>query len=224
MQDLDINALKHTFDEDGFVVLRGYLPPSDLEDFKSRTLRLLERAKNAHSVDKYAAVRKNLQQYDPWALDFLHNGPQVPLIEALVEDALVPASFGSFDKRPGEVDRIDPHFDAVGTPATGERLGATMWIALDPASYESGCLYYLRRSHKRPFESKIGLDIEPYKADAVAMEAVPGDAFIHHARTVHWSGQNHTGEHRRAAVMFYRGKAAAQVREAEARRKKRSAK
>ena len=223
MQDLDINALKHTFDEDGFVVLRGYLAPSDLEDFKSRTLRLVERApSDAAANGKYAAVRKNLQKHDPWAFDYLHHGPQVPLIEALVEDALVPATFGSFDKRPGKEDRIDPHFDAVGGPA--HRVGATMWIALDPVSHQSGCLYYLRRSHKRHFESKVGLDISAYKADAVAMEAAPGDAFIHDARTVHWSGQNQTGAPRRAAVMFYWGKVAAQASEAAVRRKQQGAK
>lgn len=213
MQDLDLDmpALARTFQEDGFVVLRGYLPPPDLEDFKSRVGRLITNENGDH---KYAAVRKNLQKHDPWALDYLHNGPHVPVIAALIGDEVVPATFGSFDKRPGKEDRIDPHFDAVSLHPTNKCPGATMWIALDRACQQNGCLHYLRGSHKRKFESQLGVDIRPYEDDMVRMEAVPGDAFIHDARTVHWSGHNQTGEPRRAAVMFYRGKASSAASEA----------
>lgn len=222
MQERDMPALVRTFDEDGFVVLRGFLAPPDLEDFKSRAVRLLTLEENGDH--KYGAVRKNLQKHDPWALDFLHNGPQVPMIAALIGDEVVPATFGSFDKRIGKEDGIDPHFDAVGLHATTQCPGATMWIALDPARQQNGCLYYLRGSHKRDFPSEIGLDISPYEDDVVRMEAAPGDAFIHHARTVHWSGQNQTGEPRRAAALFYWGKATAEASAAALAKKRQRAK
>ena len=222
MQDLDLPALARTFDEDGFVVLRGYIRPPDLEDFKSRAVRLMTLEESGDG--KYAAVRKNLQKHDPWARDYLHNGPQVPIIAALIGDEVVPATFGSFEKRPGKEDRVDPHFDAVGLHATGECPGATMWIALDPARQRNGCLHYLRGSHKRKFESKVGLDIRAYEDDAVSMEAAPGDAFIHHARTVHWSGHNQTGEPRRAAAMFYWAKTAAAASEAALAKQRQGAK
>lgn len=232
MQNFDTASLKRTFQEDGFVVLRGFLPAEEVEGFKSRVVGLVERAAEAEATNgkdahgKFGGVRKNLHQHDAWAREYLHNGPQVPLLAELVGDAIVPATFGCFDKRPGETDRIDPHFDAVGMAAfTGTACpGATMWIGLDPATHATGCLYYLRRSHKRQFESKVGLDISAYKDDAVAMEAAPGDAFIHDARTVHWSGLNKTGDHRRAAAMFYRAKASAELHEAAMRERKQSAK
>ena len=221
MQNVDLASLRRTFQEDGFVVLRGYLPAAELDGFKSRLVRLVEHATAADAANgvdvgngKFGGVRKGLQRHDAWARDYLHNGPQVALIEELVDDAIVPATFGCFDKRPGETDRIEPHFDAIGMAAFAGCPGATMWIGLDPASRKTGCLYYLRHSHKRPFESKVGLDIDAYMADAVAMEAEPGDAFIHDARTVHWSGLNQTGDHRRAATMFYRTKASAELHEA----------
>lgn len=218
MQDLDIPALKRTFDEDGFVVLRGYVRPPELDVLKSRVVRLIERTKaKVAEHEQYAAVRKSLEAHDPWAHDYLHKGPHLPLIEALVEDTPVPASFGSFHKRAGEQDGVSPHYDAIGASAAPNFAGvagATMWIALDPASLGNGCLYYLRGSHKLPFAPKVGLDIDAHKADAVAMQAAAGDAFIHNARTVHWSGDNQTGAPRRAVAMFYWSAGAAEANKA----------
>lgn len=212
MRDLDIPALKRTFEEDGFVVLRGYLPVADVEVLKSHVVPLVERtAKEVASQGRYAAVRKNLESHDPWLREYFHNGPHVPLIEALVGDTPVPASFGSFHKRPEEQDGVAPHYDAVGLGAGQGAVGATMWIALDPATLGNGALHYLRGSHKRPFEAKVGLDIDAYQADAVAMEAAAGDAFIHDAHTVHWSGHNQTGAPRRAVAMFYWSRAGAEA-------------
>lgn len=200
MTNLDLEALARTFDEDGFVELRGFLAGHALDTVKSRTVALMERLGGPSGDGPYPTVRKSLQQHDPWAFEFLHRGPHVPILEALLGEALAPASFGWFDKRPGEADRVAPHFDAVGS--VGNR-GATVWIALDAASQESGCLYYLRGSHKREFAARIGIDVSAYRADACALEAQPGDAFIHNSRTVHWSGRNRSSGPRRAVALFY---------------------
>ena len=41
--------------------------------------------------------------------------------------------------------------------------------------------------------------------DAVAAEVAPGDAVIHSALTVHWSGPNRSDRPRRAVSFFYWG-------------------
>lgn len=214
MKNLDLDALARTFDQDGFVELRGFLSGPEFDAFKSRTVALMDRLGiPAHQANgPYPTVRKNLQQHDPWAFEFLHQGPHVHILERLLGDALAPASFGWFDKRPGEVDRVAAHFDAVG----GMESGATMWIALDAATHLSGCLNYLRGSHKRQFEARIGIDVSAHQADACALEAQPGDAFIHSAHTVHWSGRNRSSGPRRAVALFYWTKAAAAAKEAQA--------
>ena len=211
MTDLHLPALARAFHEDGFVELRGYLAGAAFEDFKRRAVALVARLdaldggpSRARSA-KYATVRKGLERHDPWARDFLHQGPQVPIIEGLLGDA-VPASFGWFGKRPRETDRVAPHVDAVGRSPSA---GATMWIALDPISRRSGCLHYLRRSHKQSFETSLDIDVSAHLADAQAMEAAPGDAFIHSARTVHWSENNQTDVPRRAVALFYWSRSAA---------------
>ena len=210
---LDMEALTRRYAEDGFVALPGFLSGGEFEDFRSRTLALVARLREQEPEEpkgEYAAVRKNLQEHDPWALDFLRRGPQVPIIEALLGDEPVPATFGWFEKRPGERDVVKPHFDAVGR---FPKLGATMWIALDAAFPENGCLHYLRGSHKRSFPPKIGIDVRPFAADDRPMVAAPGDAFIHSAATVHWSERNKTNALRRAAALFYWGKRALEAKD-----------
>ncbi len=212
MQSINLDALTRTYTEDGFVELRGYLEGAELEEFRSRTLAVMAHLREHAPVSpdaKFAEIRKNLHKHDPWALDHLHRGRQVPVIERLVGDTLVPATFAWFEKRPGrQDDLVGPHFDAVGRfPA----LGATMWIALDPVSRQSGCLHYLRGSHKRDFPSRVDLDVSGYEDDDLPMEAEPGDAFIHSARTIHWSDHNETNTPRRAVALFYWGKEAAEA-------------
>lgn len=211
MTNLDLASLARTFNQDGFIELRGYLAGAAFDDFKRRAVALVERLdaldggpSRARSA-KYATVRKGLERHDPWARDFLHKGPHVPIIEGLLGDALAPASFGWFGKRPGQADRVAPHVDAVGHSPSA---GATMWIALDPISRRSGCLHYLRRSHRQAFEG-LDIDVSAHLADDQAMEAAPGDAFIHSARTVHWSENNQTDAPRRAVALFYWSRSAA---------------
>ena len=38
------------------------------------------------------------------------------------------------------------------------------------------------------------------------IEVKAGDAIVHHAQTVHWSGDNQTDRERRAITFFYYGK------------------
>lgn len=206
-EPMDLDALARTFREDGFVELRGYFSGAELQTVRSRTVALMARLEKEQPVDpasKYATVRKNLQAHDPWALDFLNNGPHMAVLERLI-GTVVPATFGWFDKRPGEHDEVQPHVDAVG----GTRDGATVWIALDPVTKQSGCLHYLRGSHRQGFPLKVGIDISGHEADHRAMEAEPGDVFIHSSGTVHWSDHNQTDVPRRAVVLFYWGQAAA---------------
>ena len=216
-RNLDLDSLTRSYAEDGFVELPGFLSGDEFANFRSRALALMARLREQEPEEprgEYAAVRKNLQEHDSWALDFLRHGPQVHVIEHLLGDEPVPATFGWFEKRPGERDVVKPHFDAVGR---FPKLGATMWIALDAAGVANGCLHYLRGSHKRDFPPKIGIDVSAHAADARPMAATPGDAFIHSAATVHWSERNTTNTLRRAVALFYWGRRALEANDKNAR-------
>ena len=100
-------------------------------------------------------------------------------------------------------------------------LGATQglvtaWIALSPSTPASGCMDFVRASHKNPIlphedtfddnnllsrgqEIKVGVADE----DKVAIEIHPGQMSLHHGLTIHGSGPNRSDDRRIALVVRY---------------------
>ena len=224
MTNDQIAAIKRDFDRDGFVILPSYFSGDALNELRERATRLtadlLERRRNGEGLGfpetrrkagaskrdrNFRNVFKGLQDHDPWFDHELKAGRHVPLIKALIEDEPVPGTAGWFTKRPGSMGEIPPHQDAIGLPQ-GLKAGATIWIALDPADPENGCLHYGRGSHKR--DHAAGIPIPGYDVDdgkAVPASVQPGDAVIHNSLTVHWSGTNPTDRPRGAVSFFYWG-------------------
>lgn len=224
MTNDQIAAIKRDYDRDGFVILPGYLRGQALEKLRERATRLtadlLERRRNDEDLEHHGERRragpskrdhdsgnvfKSLQHYDPWFDDELKAGRHVPLIKTLIEDEPVPGTAAWFTKRPGSMAEIGPHRDAIGLPP-GLEAGATIWIALDPADPENGCLHYGRGTHRHEYATGIpipGFDVNA--GTAVAANVRPGDAVIHSSLTVHWSGTNPTVRPRRAVSFFYWG-------------------
>ena len=89
----------------------------------------------------------------------------------------------------------------------------TVWVALDDATYENGCLYYLPATHKaEQYDNvRIGRDIgalfdvypEWRAADPVACPVPAGGACFHNGLTAHGAGANMTHRRRRAMTCGY---------------------
>ena len=222
MTNDQISAIKRDYDRDGFVILPGFLEGEALDELRERATRLtadlrrrrrsgnhlgsrLKKHRAGNSKRNVGEVFKGLQDHDAWFDHELKAGRHVPLIKALIEDEPVPGTAGWFTKRPGSMAEIAPHQDAIGVPQ-GLKAGATIWIALDPADPENGCLHYGQGSHQR--EHATVIPIPGYDVDdgmAVPARVQPGDAVIHSSLTVHWSGPNPTDRHRGAVSFFYWG-------------------
>ncbi|MCE2559233.1 MAG: phytanoyl-CoA dioxygenase family protein [Acidobacteria bacterium] len=194
---MSLEQLKRDFDRDGYVVVRGFLSREELEELRIRAEGCLGEARRS---EEYPGVVKNLNRIDPWFEDQLQRGKQAELISALLEDDLEPASAGCFERIPGETSGIKPHIDASGH----RRKGATVWIALDRADRENGCLFYVKGTHRQDLPSVVGLEgFSAESEEAVAVEVEPGDATIHNSRTVHWSEANRSQRPRQAITYFY---------------------
>ena len=101
-----------------------------------------------------------------------------------------------------------------------ERLGGaaavTAWVALDPATPESGGMRVVPGSHRLPAQplrpnaevpSLFGAELDPALVDegaAVDLVLAPGDASLHHPNLVHGSGPNRSDRPRRALAVRYR--------------------
>jgi phytanoyl-CoA hydroxylase len=88
------------------------------------------------------------------------------------------------------------------------------WVALDEATKENGCMWYVPKSHLIPIRphqpsAKGGgaLQCEANEDEAVAMEIKPGSCVFHHGGTLHYSRGNTTDKHRRAFITNFRPEA-----------------
>ena len=190
--------MRRDFDRDGFVVWSGFLSPRDLAELRSHTDRCLSELER--NEGHFQGVLKGLDHVDPWFEEQLVRGEHTELISELLQDELVPATAAWFSRIPGESSGIKPHIDAVGD----RREGATLWIALDRADRENGCLYYVKGSHRLSVPSRYGLEgFGPDSPGAVAIEVEPGDAIVHSSLIVHWSEANRSQRPREAITYFY---------------------
>jgi len=100
-------------------------------------------------------------------------------------------------------------------------LGATQglvtaWIALSPSTPASGCMDFVRGSHKNPilphkdtFDDNNLLSrgqevhVDVADSDKVPIEIHPGQMSLHHGLTIHGSGPNTSHDRRIALVIRY---------------------
>ncbi len=202
MNPLDFDALKKTFDADGFVVIESYLSAGEVSEMRSRLSTFRANVDGWQEDFRNAGAVKGLDRYDDWYRDYLVEGRQIPLMKHLLEDDLAPDNVTWIDKPQG-VKRTMPHYDAIGSYLSPPS-GISLWIALDPIDLRNGCLHYERGSHKRDKTFPLR-DYDERNLSAVPVEAEPGDAVVHSALTVHWSGVREEYRPRNAMVFVYWG-------------------
>lgn len=92
----------------------------------------------------------------------------------------------------------------------------SIWVPLQPATPENGCMQYIPESHLGPILTHRSLGGDPRKsalecigdfdlAATVLCPLPPGGAAIHHCRTLHGAGANTSEMPRRAYILAFRG-------------------
>ena len=92
----------------------------------------------------------------------------------------------------------------------------TLWVALSPATVESGCMRFVAGSHRQnivPHSDTFANDnlltrgqeisVEVDEADATDVVLRPGQASLHHGHLFHSSGPNRTDDRRIGAAIRY---------------------
>jgi len=93
----------------------------------------------------------------------------------------------------------------------------SVWLPLQEATVENGCMQFIPGSHLGPVLDHHSLGDDPrvmalecigeFEAgEAVACPLRPGGATVHHARTLHHAGANSSDVPRRAYILAFRGK------------------
>ena len=138
------------------------------------------------------------------------------LIEAVIGPDIMVYGVEYFIKEPNTRHIVTMHQDLTywGLGATDGIV--TAWVSLSPSTPASGCIEFIRGSHKNPIlphqdsndDSNLlsrGQEIQVDIADddKVPIEIHPGQISLHHGLTIHGSGPNTTADRRIACVIRY---------------------
>lgn len=127
------------------------------------------------------------------------------------------------NKAPGTNTVTPWHQDAAYWVDMPDERSVSFWIALDEATVDNGCMWFVPGSHKqalRPHRAagKGGgaLMCDADESEGVAVPIPAGGTTIHTGRTLHYTRGNTTDNcHRRALILNYRPKAMVELERAQ---------
>lgn len=222
---MTLDEWKPAYDRDGFVVVRGFLPPRELAELNAQLDRYIRDAvptlpeTAAFYLDRTRPeTLKQLQHMtgDPYFAGYANHPRWSELARSLVGEVVESMGPEWFDKPPGFESPTPPHQDNYYFNLAPPNV-VTIWLALDPVDDANGCLRYVAGSHRRGvrphgrsailgFSQGIVDYGENDRAGEEAIHLQPGDAVAHHGNTIHRADPNRTMDrHRRAFAMVFRG-------------------
>lgn len=203
-----LSPARHQFAEHGFEHLGRLLSAEQVEALRQASDKPL---RHRASPGAYGQIWHN-----PW--------PELPLLKKTIVETLAPAAarvLGAdqvilfqdhlINKSPG-TDAVQWHQDYSYWPLDSP-AGLTLWVALEDADLDNGCLHYIPGTHllgerqpanffidakqsKRP--ELPDLDAESRRGEAVAVAAGAGDVLAHHPLVWHMSPANRSHRQRHA--------------------------
>jgi len=228
---------KSRFAQDGFVIAKGFLGPSELSELQDNLDQYIRQiVPGLPPSDAFYEVKGNastlkqmqfMQRNDAFFSEFQFRKRFQELADGLLSMPTVPQGVEYFNKPPGIGKHTPPHQDGYYfTLIPSEAL--TLWFALDEVNEENGCVRYQPGSHKkgmRPhnvsnvlgFSQGIADWSEEDESNEIKGMALPGDLLVHHCDTVHWAGANRSSRSRRAVAIVYFSAQAVPDLEAKAR-------
>jgi phytanoyl-CoA hydroxylase len=213
------------FAEKGYAVLPSFLSPGEIEECLQNVERYIAEVVPGLGAEEVfyeerenPATLKQLQsmhRHDRWFGDFFR-GRVRELAGQLLQSEVIARNMQFFNKPPGSGRPTPPHQDGFYFKLDPP-LALTMWLALDHADAENGCVRYVEGSHLKGMRPHALTDTlgfsqgisdfgsEDDQANEVALAAAPGDLLVHDAMTIHRAdGNASTGRQRRAlGFIFY---------------------
>ncbi|MEO0372637.1 MAG: phytanoyl-CoA dioxygenase family protein [Pseudomonadota bacterium] len=183
---------------------------TELEDLEDTYLT----ADLPHPLNTYKRV--NAHCVMPIAHKIAADPRVLDVIEGILGPDILIWSVEFFIKEPRTKSIVSMHQDLTywGFGAVDQLL--TAWIALSPATTSSGCMNFVKGSHKNPIlphEDTYDKDnllsrgqeiqVDVAEKDRVPAELQPGQMSLHHGLMIHGSGPNETDDRRIAVAVRY---------------------
>jgi phytanoyl-CoA hydroxylase len=218
------STLKSTFDRDGYVVVRGFFSPAEVESIREEIDRYIrEVVPNLppgdvmyEQKDQPSTLKQlpHIAENDVRFKEMLHSGKTASLAQKLLGQPVIGKELEWFNKVPVHSRETPPHQDGYYFMIEPQEA-LTMWIALDDVDETNGCLRYVAGSHKKGLRPHVRGEILGFsqgipdygaqdQRDEIAISAKAGDVLVHHSMTIHLAHSNSTAtRNRRSLGMIY---------------------
>lgn len=229
---------KDSFDRDGYVFIPGFFSPERIAEINSRLTQFIRDAvpgmPPAHVMYEDSGdpstlkQMQDLEKHDRYFNELMINSELTEIAATLLGEAVIGKNVEYFNK-PARIGKATPpHQDAFYfNIAPAQAL--TMWLALEEADQQNGCVSYVSGSHKRGMrphgrtttlgfsQSIIDYGTEEDQVNLNSFPAQPGDLLVHHSMTIHSAASNTTETRSRKALgLIYFGESAKPDAEAKA--------
>jgi ectoine hydroxylase-related dioxygenase (phytanoyl-CoA dioxygenase family) len=215
------------FHREGYLVLDSIVPPEEVERMREIYDKLFaNKAGRAQGefFDLGGTDEKGKQEALPQMMNPSRYAPEIAVgqfrVNALAIAKQLLGAQAEFKqdfaicKPPGSPVPTPWHQDNSYLDPKFDHNNINIWIPLQPANLENGCLHFIPRTH-------LSLDVLPHHsinndprieglecdqvdlAKAVAAPIPPGGATIHHTRTLHYAGPNKSANPRRAYILEF---------------------
>jgi phytanoyl-CoA hydroxylase len=219
------------FQENGFIVIEDFLSSSELEHWRETVMNAVKKRGGQKMPDKELKTGEadginEDAEYFGKVFDQLLNLWQT---DEGVKELMCDERIGSMAANLAGVDGIriwhdqalfkrpwaNPTSWHLDTPfwSFSDRRALSIWIALDDATLENGCLFFIPGSfHQTTFDNKgIGKNMDAIfqvypqfaKAKSAAAPMKAGSCSFHNGLTIHGANANMTGGFRRAMTCAY---------------------
>lgn len=234
MNTIDVTSIKEKYNEDGYVFIPGFLSEEEVENINEKLKSFINEKVPGMPVsfvfyedNNDPETLKQLQDiynYDSFFAGILKESRFEEIAKVLLGENVIGKNLEYFNKPPGIGKPTPPHQDNYYFMLNPPKA-VTMWLALENADEENGCVRYIKGSHLtgiRPhgrtktlgFSQAITDYSEEDFAKEVAMPALPGDLLIHHSMAIHRADANKSERSRKALGLIYFGESAEEDKEA----------
>jgi len=226
----DKETIKKEFAEDGYVFLPGFLSDDEVKEIQQNFNRVIDKVVPEMKENEVFYEDKNdastlkqvmdIHNYDEFFKNVLENSKFKDLAEMLLEDKVIGRNLEYFNKPPMIGKPTPPHQDGYYF-MLNPSVAVTMWMALEPADDDNGCVKYIKGSHKKGLREHgrtktlgfsqgiVDFGTEEDMKDEVSFPARPGDLLVHHSLTIHRANGNTTSNRTRKALgLIYFGESA----------------
>ena len=215
---------KEQFERDGYLVVENLLSVDEVENYKKTYDKFLDgtvdcgakRSDLGAGGAKKGKVENITQIMWPSALmPIMLDAPYHQRAAAIIQELLgddVELDFDMLIDKAPQSDTATPwHQDSAYWIDLPDRRAASIWLALDEATLENGCMWYVpgsndqsMRPHRPAGNAGGALMCDGDEAEGVAVPLKPGSAVIHAGNTLHYARGNRTDNHRRAFILNFR--------------------